>query len=147
MKTKVSVFLIIFFMMMLVGCGVDSQIISEPTTEGEKGEELERAETSTDDEYPLPILEGWEEIEVTFETIGSGNIDVWHGEFSFEDEIEDYFDTYQAALIEEGFEVEITQDTEGMKSLSFNKVIDGEKRVGNALFTQNWVKSSLQHFK
>lgn len=95
----------------------------------------------------MPILSGWKEEEISFETIGGGKTDIRHGEFSFNGEIEDYFEPYQASLADMGFEVNVTQDSEGMKTLEFTIVIDGDEHVGNALFTNNWVKSSLQHFK
>lgn len=115
--------------------------------EASNGDKKKKEKAAGNDEYPMPILSGWTESEITFETIGNGSIDIWHGEFSFEGEIDDYFEPYQAALVDMGFEVTVTEDVEGMKSLEISKVIEGDKHVGNVLFTNRWVKSSLQHFK
>lgn len=147
------------FIFLLAACGANeintdsSNEVEAVTNEGNEQEsgketanETEQHKTAND-EYPMPILAGWVEEEIVFETIGGGAIDVWHGEFSFAEEIDDYFVPYQSALIDMGFEVTITQDVEGMKTLEITKVIDGDKHVGNVLFTDHWVKSSLQHFK
>lgn len=144
-RTFTSIFVIIFILM--TGCASNSESDvakneNESQTDTSSGEK-----TNENGTYPMPILSGWEEIEIIFETIGGGNIDVWHGEFSFSGEIDDYFEPYQAALTDMGFEVTVTQDDEGMKTLDIAKVIDGDKHVGNVLFTDRWVKSSLQHFK
>lgn len=144
MKYLVSIIGVLMVGFLLIGCGSEEKEDEEPLTEkDDTSEEV----SSADDKYPLPILEGWEEIEIKFETIGNGTIDVWHGEFSYTKEIDDYFEPYQAALVESGFDIEVTQNAEGVKKLEFTKEIDGDKHVGNVLFTQNWVKSSLQHMK
>lgn len=125
----------------------EESVVEEQQNNEEQAFGDNKEQADSNDEYPMPILDGWEEIEISFETIGGGKIDVWHGEFSYEGAIEDYFDTYQTALTDAGFEVTVTQDADGMKSLDIEKVIAGDNHVGNVLFTDHWVKSSLQHFK
>lgn len=147
------------FILLLTACGAtntntdSSDEVKAETNEGNEQEPSEDAanekeqQEAANNEYPMPILAGWVEEKIVFETIGSGAIDVWHGEFSFAEEIDDYFALYQSVLTDMGFEVTIMQDDEGMKSLEITKVIDGDEHVGNVLFTDHWVKSSLQHFK
>lgn len=146
----VSIMLLIA--LFLSGCGQEKAekpqgAESEFKTETTAGTSKVDATTTAEDEYPMPILKGWEEIEIAFKIMGDGKIELWSGEFSFEGPIEDYFESYQAALSEAGFEIEVTEDAEGFKTLEFEKTINGKKYVGNALFNDGWVKSGLQHFK
>lgn len=156
MMNRIAIIGFIFFALLLVGCGTnDKGANSSNEAEEAENTQVENEEVANEaeqeapanDDYPMPILSGWEEEEIVFETIGGGSIDVWHGEFSYAEEIDDYFEPYQSALIDMGFDVTVTQDDEGMKSLEITKVIDGDEHVGNVLFTDHWVKSSLQHFK
>lgn len=97
--------------------------------------------------YPLPILDGWKEIKVSYKLIGGGKVELWSGEFSYEGSSASYFVPYQQALTNDGFDEIVKDDTPGLQALNFTKIINGNKYVGDALFTKNWVKSSLQHFK
>lgn len=154
---------VLFFAIFLVlnGCGSKNiqkdnethsnseQQEENETTENIDGNEQGNSETAPagENDYPLPIMDGWEEIEISFKEMGDGKINMWGGEFSYEGEISEYFEPYQKLLLDAGFTVEVTDDAEGLKSLSFEKEIDGKKATGNALFNQRWVKSSLQVFK
>lgn len=147
----------LFTTLLLSGCGSDNSDEPKKADGPKKVEVSKGADTTKDTQseknvtdheaYPLPTLEGWEEIEVSFKTMGDGKIELWSGEFSYEGSSDDYFKTYQMALKDEGYEVEVKDDSEGFQSLHFTITVDGKNYVGDALFTQNWVKSSLQHFK
>src|SRR5690625_4918909 len=132
----------IFLVILIGSCGTNEKNTSPNKNETTVADEQGENKDISNGEYPMPILSGWEEDQITIETIGDGKIDVWHGEFSFEEEIDDYFELYQSALTDMGFDVTVTEDSEGMKSLDITKEIDGDEHVGNVLFTSNWVKSS-----
>lgn len=95
----------------------------------------------------MPVLEAWEEVEVTFEEMSEGRIEMWSGEFEYDGETADQFEQYQAALTDAGFEIVETDDMKNMQTIEFTKTIDNKDWVGNTLFTPSWVKSGLQHFK
>lgn len=157
MKINMRFIGILLLIMFITGCDSNTE---EHISEDKKSQEVQKEigsqdretasseeKTTENNEYPMPILPNWEELEIIFETIGNGSIDVWHGEFSFTGEIDEHFESYLVALTDFGFEVNVTQDDGGMKSLEIKKVIDGDEHIGNVLFNDNWVKSSLQHFK
>lgn len=127
----------------------DTSKVNEDSAESSDAKEAESVEeTAVDNEaYPLPILPGWEEEEVSFEVIGNGTIDLWKGQFTFEGEIEEYFEPYQEALKDLGYEVTVTDDLEGRKTLEFTQVIDGDEYDGNAAFARNLITTGLQRFK
>jgi len=144
--------ILITLVLALSGCSEDkkeenTQPVAKETTTTSTEETKEKAEPVDETAYPMPILDGWVEDEISFKVISEGKIEVWHGEFTFENPTEDYFEPYQAALRDDGFVVEVTDDSEGFQTLRIHKVIGGKEYVGNVLFTQGRVTNGLQHFK
>jgi len=142
---------LLFVAMFLIGCSSSTDTEAEKTSnesEGSPEVEVEVETTAKDyEEYPLPILAGWAEDETSFKTIGNGTIDLWNGQFTFEEEIDVYFEPYQEALKELGYEVTVTDDLDGRKTLAFEQVIEGDKYEGFASFSQGLNTASVQRFK
>lgn len=95
-RTEVALFVAMF----MAGCSSGTDTESVDTSSESKGSaEVEVETTATNyEEYPLPILPGWEEEETSFKNMGNGTIDLWKGQFTFEEEIDVYFEPYQEAV-------------------------------------------------
>lgn len=152
MKFFIQVMGVFILIIVISGCGVTVKEGNEPVkgdpekidVAGDIGEkENVKTENTT---YPMPILNGWKEIEIKNDKIGSNKRDIWHGEFSFEGDVEDQFEQYKVALTEMGFEIEVTEDIENAKTIKISKEIDGMQYMGNVSMRPRWVKSSIEHF-
>lgn len=85
--------ILLFIAMFMVGCS------SGTSNESKESSEVEVETTAINyEEYPLPVLSGWVEEETSFKNIGNGTIDLWSGQFTFEEEIDVYFEPYQEAV-------------------------------------------------
>lgn len=154
MFKKYSSTTILLVALLLSGCNTNDEEATKEKSVVETKEATDSSETTekvTANEdhgaYPMPILDNWEEIEIVFKIMGDGKIELWTGEFSFEGDSSTHFESYQEALTEAGFKIDLTDDTNNLQSIAFTKTIDGKDYVGNTTFSQRWVKSGLQHFK
>lgn len=152
MFKKYSSTTLLVIALLLSGCNANNEEAAEEKSILETSETKEKTPEKVvanedHDDYPMPILDGWEEIEIDFKIIGDGKIELWTGEFSFEEESSNHFESYQEALTEAGFKIDLTDATNNLQTIAFTKTIEGKDYVGNTTFSQRWVKSGLQHFK